>query len=72
MPLRKIIRLKEFVKDSRTRELKEVDMQIEALKEEVKHIDLQAESVNEELKVAFSHSLLIRYKALMAKKKELT
>ncbi len=72
MPLRKIIKLKEFVKDSRARELKEVDMQIKALKEEVKHIDLQAESVNEELKLAFSHSLLIRYKALMAKKKELT
>ncbi len=72
MPLRKIIRLKEFVKDSRARELKEVDMQIEALKEEVKHMDLQAESINEELKVSFSHSLLIRYKALMAKKKELT
>ncbi len=72
MPLRKIIRLKEFVKDSRARELKEVSMQIEALKEEVKHIELQSESINEELKVSFSHNLLIRYKALMARKKELT
>ncbi|WPM31809.1 hypothetical protein IAE16_08280 [Hydrogenobacter sp. T-2] len=72
MPLRKIIRLKEFVKDSRVRELKEVNMQIEALKEEVRLLDLKAESINEELKVSFSHSLLIRYKAIMAKKKELT
>lgn len=72
MSLKRIIKLKEGIKEARARELKELDMQIDALKEEVRLLDLQAESINEELKVSFSQSLLIRYKALMAKKKELT
>jgi len=72
MSLRRIIKLKEGIKELRARELKEVSMQIDALKEEVRLLELQAENINEELKVAFSHNLLIRYKALMAKKKELT
>ncbi len=72
MSLRRIIKLKEGIKELRARELKEVSMQIDALKEEVRLLELQAESINEELKVSFSHSLLIRYRALMARKKELT
>ncbi len=72
MSLRRIIKLKEGIKELRARELKEVSMQIDALKEEVRLLELQAESINEELKVSFSHNLLIRYKAIMAKKKELT
>lgn len=72
MSLRRIIKLKEGIKELRARELKEVSMQIDALKEEVRLLELQAESINEELKVSFSHNLLIRYRAIMARKKELT
>ncbi len=72
MRIKRIIKLKEGIKESKVRELKEVSIQIDAIKEEVRLLDLQAESINEELKTSFSQGLLIRYRALMAKKKELT
>ncbi|MEJ5338282.1 MAG: hypothetical protein ACK42C_03395 [Aquificaceae bacterium] len=72
MALRRIIKLKEGIKEARARELREVQMQIEAIKEQIKALEGEAEAVNEKAKVSFSEGLLFQYRALMARKKELT
>ncbi|RMH80366.1 MAG: hypothetical protein D6674_03840 [Acidobacteria bacterium] len=71
MSLKRIIKLKEGIKDERAREIRQIEMQIQALKKEVERIEAQAEDLNEKIKAEFSYELLIRYRALLSTKKEI-
>ncbi|MFN3598231.1 MAG: hypothetical protein ACK4VK_00635 [Aquificaceae bacterium] len=71
MNLKRIIKIKEKIKDSRARELKEIDMQIDLLRKEVQKFENIAEEVNNLIKTAFSEGLLFKYRALLSQKKDL-
>lgn len=53
MNLRRIIKIKEGIKDSKVRELKEINKQIELLKEKLQSIENMAEEVNNLLRRAY-------------------
>lgn len=71
MALKRIIKLKEGIKEARARELREVNVQIEAIKREIRLLEKEAEDVNRMAKESFSEGLLFQYRALMARKREL-
>ncbi len=71
MGLKKIIRIKEGIKEVRSKELREIDMQIEATKKDLKLLESQAEHINEQVKVSFSEGLLFQYRSLISRRKEL-
>ncbi|MFN3471873.1 MAG: hypothetical protein ACK4LT_00920 [Aquificaceae bacterium] len=71
MDLRRIIKIKEGIKDLRSKELKEIDMQINLIKKEIQQIDAVAEEINNLIKSSFSEGLLLRYRAILSKKKDL-
>lgn len=71
MSLKRIIKLKEGIKEERAREIRQIEMQMQALRKEIERIEAQAEELNESIKAEFSYELLIRYRALLSMKKEL-
>lgn len=71
MSLKRIIRVKEGIRDMRSRELKEIDMQISLIKKEIQQIEALAEEINDLIKTSFSEALLFRYRAMLSKKKDL-
>ncbi|MCS7196270.1 MAG: hypothetical protein NZ827_03270 [Aquificaceae bacterium] len=71
MSLKRIIRIKEGIKDVRARELKEVEMQIGRLRRELERIEVLQEEVNQNIKTSFSEGLLIQYRSLHSQKREL-
>lgn len=71
MNLRRIIGVKEGIKEIRSKELKEIDMQISLIKREIERIEAVAEEVNNLIKASFSEGLIFRYKAILSKKKDL-
>ncbi|MFN7065585.1 MAG: hypothetical protein ACK4OF_05510, partial [Aquificaceae bacterium] len=58
-------------KERRARELREISMQIELLREEVQRIEAMAEEVNNLIKASFSEGLLFRYRSLQSRKREI-
>lgn len=71
MSLRRIIKIKEGIKEARARELKEVEMQISMLRKEVERIEVLQEEVNRSIKTSFSEGLLLQYRSLHSQKREL-
>lgn len=71
MGLRRIIKIKEGIKEARARELREVEMQISYLKREIESIERIQEEINLTIKTSFSEGLLFQYRSLMSKKKDL-
>ncbi len=72
MSIKRIIKIKDGIKEARARELKEINMRIEIIKKEIRLLENNADSINEEIKESFSEGLLFQYRALMARKRELT
>lgn len=72
MMLKRIIKLKEGIKETRARELIHVNAHIEAIKKEIKALEAEAEGINERIKMSFSEGLIFQYRALMSRKRELT
>lgn len=68
--LNKIIKLKEGLKESRLRELLQVEKSIEALATQIRLLEEQMKEVEDRLKENFSEGLLFRYRALLSKKEE--
>ena len=60
MDLRRIIKIKEGIKDLRSKELKEIDIQIDLIKREIQQIDTVIEEINNLIKASFSEGLLLR------------
>jgi len=71
MDLRRIIKIKEGIKDLRSKELKEIDIQIDLIKREIQQIDTVIEEINNLIKASFSEGLLLRYRAMLSKKRDL-
>ncbi len=71
MALKRIIKLKEGIKEAKARDFKKINTQVEHIKKEISTIEREAEEVNEKLKTVFSEGLIFQYRALMARKKEL-
>jgi len=66
MDLRRIIKIKEGIKDLRSKELKEIDIQIDLIKREIQQIDTVIEEINNLIKASFSEGLLLRYRAMLS------
>ncbi|MCS7306929.1 MAG: hypothetical protein NZ526_00080 [Aquificaceae bacterium] len=71
MSLKRVIKVKEGIKDARARELKEVEARIESLRRELRETERAQEIVNEFVKSSFSEGLLIHYRYLETKKKQI-
>ncbi len=71
MSIKRIIRIKEGIKELRARELLQIEANIRLLEREIDSLEKEASRVNEEAKNSFSEALYAKYMALVARKKEL-
>lgn len=71
MNIKRVIRIKEGIKEERAREVKEIDLHIDHLKKAIREIEERAEEINRLIKESFSEGLIFKYKALLSKKGEL-
>ncbi len=71
MDIGRVIKIKEGIKEEKVRELKNIDAQIRSIEFEIQRLDEIAEEINSLVKENFSEDLIIRYRAVLSKKKDL-
>ncbi|WP_448584529.1 magnesium transporter MgtE N-terminal domain-containing protein [Thermocrinis sp.] len=66
-----VLRIKDWEKKRKAREIEEIERQIRALEAEINTIELKMDELNQSIKADFSFEKLIEYRTLLAKKKDL-
>lgn len=69
--IKKVLKLKEDIKEGKLREVKAIERQINDLWHQITEIERFLEEINEQAKSNFSYELVIRYKSLQSKRREL-
>ncbi|MCS6999200.1 MAG: hypothetical protein NZ827_00835 [Aquificaceae bacterium] len=71
MSLKRIIRIKENLKELRLRELREIERMMASLKKKIEEVEKVQEELNRRIKSNFSEGLLLRYRALDSQRRRM-
>ncbi len=66
-----ILRVKDWEKKKKAKEIEEIDRQISALEAEIKVIEIKMDELNQSIKTDFSFEKLVEFRGLLEKKKNL-
>lgn len=71
MNIKRVMKIKEGIKEEKAREVREIDLYIDHLKKAIREVEEKAEEINKLIKDSFSEGLIFKYRALLSKREEL-
>ncbi|WP_448587556.1 magnesium transporter MgtE N-terminal domain-containing protein [Thermocrinis sp.] len=69
--IRNVLKVKDWEKKRRARELEDIEKQIRLIEEEMGNLEKKMDELNQSIKVEFSFEKLVKFRTLLAKEREL-